>query len=147
MKVTITDSQQVKVKNKVGEFFLRATSNKKNKGFCITKDVMATLMDKWSLFVLYNLGYYEKLRFTDLRNNIKGISSRMLSVTLKKLEKHEIVERKVFAEVPPRVEYRLTDYGLDIVEKMVDLNSWFLDVSKLGLEQKKTPTSGGKAKT
>ena len=147
MKVTNTDNQQVIVKKKVEVFFRKAIENKHNAGFCITKDVMATLMDKWSLFVLYNLGYFEKMRFTELRKKINGISARMLSVTLKKLESNKIIQRKVFAEVPPKVEYRLTDFGLELVEKTVDMNEWFLQRYLEDKGQKKTPTSGGKAKT
>jgi len=148
MKVTNTDNQELRVKNKVENFFTKAMVNRKKKGFCITKDVMAVLLDKWSLFVIYNLGYYKVLRFNELKTNIRGISSRMLSVTLKKLESNGVVERKVFAEVPPRVEYTLTDFGLELVEKTVDLNDWFLNKflkegQEFGVGTKKTPTSGG----
>lgn len=104
MKVTNTDDQEVRVKNKVQGFFLRAMMNRKNRGFYITRDVMAVLLDKWSLFVIYNLGYYKTLRFNELKKNIRDVSSRILSVTLKKLESNRVVKRKVFAEVPPRVE-------------------------------------------
>lgn len=127
MKVTNADNQELRVKNKVKVFFNRAMVNRKNKGFCITRDVMAVLLDKWSLFVIYNLGYYKTLRFNELKTNIRGVSSRMLSVTLKKLESNGVVQRKVFAEVPPRVEYTLSDFGLELVEKTVDLNDWFLN--------------------
>lgn len=88
---------------------------------------MAVMMDKWSLFVIYNLAYYEVLRFGELKTNIRSISARMLSVTLKKLESHHIVSRKVYAEVPPRVEYRLTDFGTELAGKTVELNEWLLD--------------------
>ena len=88
---------------------------------------MAVLMDKWSLFVLYNLAYFGTLRFGELKTNIRGISARMLSVTLKKLENHHVINRKVYAEVPPRVEYSLTEFGMELAEKSVDLNEWFLD--------------------
>lgn len=127
MEVTKTDNQDLKLKNKVEFFFKRSIQNRKAAGFCITKDVMATLMDKWSLFVIYNLAYFERLRFGELRTNIRGISSRMLSVTLKKLEQYEIIERTVYAEVPPRVEYELTTFGTALAEKTVDLNDWLLD--------------------
>lgn len=88
---------------------------------------MAVVMDKWSLFVIYNLAYFETLRFGELKSNIRGISSRMLSVTLKKLEKHNIVSRRVYAQVPPKVEYDLTLFGQALAEKSIDLNQWFLD--------------------
>jgi len=121
------------LKNKVEKFFKQATANKKRSGVCIVKDALSMVTDKWSLFVMYNLGYYEVLRFSDLKKNIRGISSRMLTVTLKKLESKNIVKRKVHAEVPPRVEYKLTKFGKQLTEKTLDINSWFLD---LVLEEK-----------
>lgn len=127
MKITNVDNQRVKLKNKVEVFFKRSIKNRKTKGFCATKDLMAVVMDKWSLFIIYNLAYYQTLRFGELKSNIRGISARMLSVTLKKLEHHQIIKRKVYAEVPPKVEYDLTPFGQELAEKSVDLNEWFLD--------------------
>ncbi len=127
MKITNADNQSLKLKNKIEVFFIRSIKNRKKKGFCITKDLMAMVMDKWSLFIIYNLAYYETLRFGELKSNIRGISSRMLSVTLKKLESHQIIKRKVYAEVPPKVEYKLTPFGIELAEKSVDLNEWLLD--------------------
>ncbi len=127
MEITKADNQTLKLKNKVEVFFKKAINNKKKKGFCITRDLMAVVMDKWSLFVIYNLAYYDTLRFGELKTNIRAISSRMLSVTLKKLESHQILQRKVYAEVPPKVEYTLTEFGKDLAEKSVDLNKWLLD--------------------
>ena len=51
----------------------------------------------------------------------------MLSQTLKKLDNQKVINREVFAEVPPRVEYNLTDYGIRLTEKVLDLNQWFLE--------------------
>ncbi|MFK7950648.1 MAG: winged helix-turn-helix transcriptional regulator [Saprospiraceae bacterium] len=127
MEITKTDNQAINLKNKVANFFTRSIKNRKNKGFCITKDIMAVVMDKWSLFIIYNLGYYGTLRFGELKSNISGVSSRMLSVTLKKLESHGIIERKAYAEIPPRVEYKLTIFGKAFAEKSVELNEWLLD--------------------
>jgi len=127
MSITKADNQSLKLKNKIEDFFKRSLKNQKKKGFCITKDIMAVVMDKWSLFVIYNLAYYDVLRFGELKSNIRRISSRMLSVTLKKLENHQIIKRKVYAEVPPKVEYKLTEFGKELAEKSVDLNDWFLD--------------------
>ena len=72
------------------------------------------------------------MRFNELKKNIRGISGRMLSVNLKKLEGHGVIERKVFAEVPPRVEYRLTDFGLELADKTVDMNQWLLEEFQAG---------------
>lgn len=127
MEITNVDNQELTLKNKIEVFFKRSMKNKKQKGICVTKDLMAVVLDKWSLFVIYNLAYYDTLRFGELKTNIRGISSRMLSVTLKKLEQHNILKRKVYAEVPPKVEYRLTEFGKELADKSVDLNEWFLD--------------------
>ena len=127
MEITKTEYQPISLKNKVEVFFTQSIQNRKAQGFCITKDMMAVVMDKWSLFVIYNLAYYDMLRFGELKSNIRGVSARMLSVTLKKLEHHQIVERKAFAEIPPRVEYKLTDFGKDLAGKTVELNQWLLD--------------------
>ena len=127
MKVTKTENQALSLKNKIEVFFKGSLQNRRERGVCITKDIMAVLLDKWSLFAIYNLAYYDRLRFGELKTNIRGISSRMLSVTLKKLEQHQIIEREVFAEVPPRVEYQLTDFGKELAEKTVELNGWLLE--------------------
>ena len=79
---------------------------------------------------VFNLGYYEVLRFNELKKNIDGISSRMLAVTLKKLEGYDIVERKVYPEIPPKVEYSLTKFGFELSDKIIDLSNWFMDNSK-----------------
>jgi len=130
MKVTNADNQEVRLKNKVEVFFKKSIQYRKESGFCPTRDLMATSLDKWSLFVLYNLGYFKVLRFNELKKNIRGISSRMLSVTLKKLEQNGTVRRSVFAEVPPRVDYELTEFGSEFTEKVLDLNDWFLEKKK-----------------
>ncbi|MEM1321434.1 MAG: helix-turn-helix domain-containing protein [Bacteroidota bacterium] len=96
-------------------------------GYCPTKEVLAGSMDKWAIFVLFNLGYHEVLRFNQLKNNIEGISARMLTVTLKRLERNGMLIRKVYPEVPPKVEYRLTDFGFELTTRLVELTNWFLD--------------------
>lgn len=128
MKVTIADNQDLNLKNKIEIFFKNSMASRKDKGVCVVKDIMSVVTDKWSLFVIYNLGYYQTLRFSELKKNIRGISSRMLSVTLKKLENHQVITRKVYAEVPPRVEYTLTPFGKELADRAVDLNSWFLNI-------------------
>jgi len=127
MEVTNVENQELRLKNKVDFFFKQAIKNKKERGFCITRDIMATMLDKWSLFIVYNLGYFKTLRFGELKTNIRGISARMLSVTLKKLEQHKVVKRTVYSEIPPRVEYELTELGVELAEQMIDLNKWFLE--------------------
>lgn len=67
------------------------------------------------------------LRFSGLKRSVEGISQRMLTVTLKNLERDGLVSRAVFAEVPPRVEYQLTDLGKSVLEPMRGLVDWLED--------------------
>jgi len=123
--VTKAENQELRLKKNIKKYFLQAQPMLEN-GVCPTKALFAASMDKWSMFCVFNLGYFKVLRFTELKNKIPGISARMLSVSLKKLEQNGIVARKVFAEVPPKVEYTLTPFGKGLAEKLADLGNWFL---------------------
>src|SRR3954466_12499754 len=79
--------------------------------------------DKWSVNVIYVLGAAGTLRFGELRRRLDGISQRMLTVTLRGLERDGLVRRAMYPEVPPRVEYALTPLGAtlrDIVRELID---------------------------
>ena len=66
----------------------------------------------------------DPVRYIKFRNSMKGFSSKTLAIRLKQLERNEILERKAYNEIPPRVEYRLTDKGQELVESIVDLLQW-----------------------
>ncbi|MFT6810661.1 MAG: DNA-binding HxlR family transcriptional regulator [Saprospiraceae bacterium] len=123
---TIADNQELILKEKIKIFF-SSTRQYNSQEFCPIRDVLANSLDKWSLFVLYNLGYNQVMRFNELKKRIDGISSRMLSTTLKKLEANDMITRMAYAEVPPRVEYRLTDFGKDFADRIIDLSQWYLE--------------------
>ena len=89
-------------------------------GICPIRDVLSRLGDKWSLLVLVSLQTNGVMRFGDLQRSIGDVSQRMLTVTLRTLEADGIVERKVYAEVPPRVEYSITPKGRSL-EPLLDL--------------------------
>lgn len=127
MQVTNIDNQGERRKKELEVFFAKMIGNRKKHGFCFTRDIMSNLTDKWTLLIIYNLAYFGNMRFKELNENIKDISSRMLSVTLKKLVSHKIVLRKPYAEVPPRVEYALTDFGIELSDRMMIINEWFVD--------------------
>lgn len=126
MEDTLVDNQAFTLKNKIKLFFTKTIKWGETE-HCPVKDMLAGSLDKWSLFILYNLGYHEVMRFNQLKHRIDGISSRMLSHTLKRLETNGLVSRKVYPEVPPRVEYRLTDFGVGFSEKLIDLSQWYLE--------------------
>ncbi len=84
---------------------------------------MKLIGGKWSLPIIYTL-MHETKRFKDLERSIEGINTRMLVKELKHLEDQGIVLRKVYAEVPPRVEYSLTPKGKSLQKVMEELKSW-----------------------
>lgn len=125
IEVSNANNKGVALRNKINAFYI---SSKPYivKELCPTRDLLVPLTDKWSLLCLFNLGYHEVLRFNELQKYIPKISARMLSVTLKKLESKKIVQRKMYAQVPPKVEYTLTPFGHSLADKMIDLNTWLL---------------------
>ena len=74
--------------------------------------------------IIFNLLQNDILRFGQLKKKIEGITQRMLTNQLRELEKDQIVARKVYAEVPPRVEYSLTDYGRTLEPIMISMRDW-----------------------
>lgn len=90
---------------------------------CEVRQILNRIADKWSLLVIALLER-RKLRFTELKNSISGISQRMLTTTLRQLERDGIVARTVFPVVPPRVEYELTPLGSTLHATIQALVSW-----------------------
>ena len=86
-------------------------------------DVLARVGDKWSVLVVTRLGS-GSLRFNELRRSIGGISQRMLTLTLRGLERDGLVTRTVFPTIPPRVDYALTSLGRDLLEPVSALGEW-----------------------
>lgn len=96
---------------------------------CPIRNVLARICDKWSLLVIYTLKNHMDgpLRFNALRKLIPDISQKMLTSTLKTLEADGYVTRKVYAEVPPRVEYSLTPRSEALIPIIDNLIVWALD--------------------
>lgn len=91
---------------------------------CPVRNVIARFGNKWALLVILILSENKVLRFSELKKMIPGVSSRMLSSTLRTLEADGLVSRKVYPEVPPKVEYSLTETGLSLVPFIVQLTEW-----------------------
>ena len=91
---------------------------------CPIRNILARISDTWSLLVLYTLNQEPVMRFNTLQKNIPDISQKMLTVTLKTLEEDGFVKRKVYAEVPPKVEYSLTDRALSLLPCINILIDW-----------------------
>lgn len=90
---------------------------------CPIRDVLDRIGDQWSFLVLEALAE-RTLRFNELSREIGDISKQMLSRTLKRLEMDGFVQRTIYAEVPPRVEYRLTELGQSFLVPMMALVQW-----------------------
>jgi len=121
MEVTVADNQLIELQKKLEIFF---QGKEERHGFCPVRDIMDRFGDKWSLLAILNLGYSGKIRFNELKGKIEGISQRMLTVTLRSLERDGLITRKIYAEVPPRVEYELTSLGQSLLQKIWELAQW-----------------------
>ena len=88
---------------------------------CPIRDILDKISGKWSLLVLLTLSVNGKKRFNQLKRELGDISQRMLTVTLRSLERDGLVTREIFSEIPPRVEYELTDLGYSSLEPMLPL--------------------------
>ena len=94
---------------------------------CPIRNILSRIGDKWSMLVLYTLETDEAKRFKELQRNIPDISQKMLTATLRMLEADGLVKREAFAEVPPRVEYSLSDKGKTLLPHINALISWATD--------------------
>jgi DNA-binding HxlR family transcriptional regulator len=89
-----------------------------------TIDALRRLEGKWKLVILSELFSAENLRFSELERAIYGVTQKMLIQQLKQLEKDGIVRRTVYPQVPPKVEYSLTDFGHALAPAMIALRKW-----------------------
>lgn len=96
---------------------------------CPLRNILAKICDKWSLLVVYTLAKAdeEAVRFKELQRRIPDISQKMLAATLRTLEEDGYVSRTVYPEVPPRVEYALTDRARSLLPHINALIAWALD--------------------
>ena len=104
---------------------------------CPIRNVLSRIGDKWSMLVIFTLENNCCLRFKELQRCIPDISQKMLTATLKTLEADGLMLRKAFPEVPPRVEYSLTDKGKSLMPHIDGLLSWAMDNMGDIMEQRK----------
>ena len=93
-------------------------------GSCPIRDILNRLGDKWSMLVLLTLDANGVMRFSEVPRTLGDISHRMLTVTLRMLETDGMLRREVYAEVPPRVEYSLTERGRSLLPHIFGLVEW-----------------------
>ncbi len=108
---------------------------------CPIRNILNRISDKWTLLVLYTLNSYDTIRYVELKNELPDISPKMLSLTLKTLETDGYITRTVYAEVPPRVEYRLTDRAHSLLPIINQLIQWAKEnMDEILLDRTKTMT-------
>ena len=90
---------------------------------CPSQSILALIGSKWSMLILCSLRTAPH-RTHQLKRRVTGVSAKMLTQTLRELERHGIVHREDFGEVPPRVEYRLTPLGRSLAALIVDIEQW-----------------------
>ena len=100
------------------------TDTSKSANCSAMSDVLNRIGDKWSVMVVGMLGRQGTLRFNELKRLINGVSQRMLTLTLRNLERDGLVTRTIYPEVPPRVEYGLTELGKTLQVPISGLWDW-----------------------
>ena len=139
---TFTENQKINTAKKIKKMF--GHINPKNPPeYCPIRDVMSLASDKWSILIILYLGYYPVLRFNQLKKKVYGISSKVLSERLKHLEADGYLERKLYAEVPIRVEYSLTDFGHSYLRKLLELTEWVQKYSDQVIQNRSTYLNSG----
>jgi DNA-binding HxlR family transcriptional regulator len=93
---------------------------------CAPHDVLARLGDKWTILImsLLSLAPNHRLRFSGIKRGVNGISQRMLTATLRNLERDGLLVRHYFPEVPPRVEYELSAMGISMLPALEGFTAW-----------------------
>ena len=103
---------------------------------CPVRNVVARFGNKWALLVILVISENEPIRYNELGRKIPDISSRVLSNTLRILEADGLVDRRVYQEVPPRVEYSLTETGRSLVPIILELTAWAQNNMKTIIEHR-----------
>ncbi len=133
------------VTNKAGQAFAGEKKFQKifegaklsKQSFCPVRDIINRISDKWSILTIAALGGYGILRFNELKKLIGDVSQKMLTVTLRNLEADGLITRKVYAEIPPRVEYELTPMGRSLLNQISHLADWAVENGMVILKSRK----------
>jgi DNA-binding HxlR family transcriptional regulator len=91
---------------------------------CPLEGIINIIAKKWAILIISIIGHHEKIRFNDIMQRLDGISPKTLSDVLKDLRKENLVHRESFPEIPPRVEYSLTNDGKQLCDAVLPLIQW-----------------------
>lgn len=93
----------------------------------VRREVLAHAGSRWSLGILHALGVYGTMRHAELKRQMTGVTQRMLTKTLRSMERDGLVLRREFGEIPPRVEYELTPLGMGLLVRMSPIWTWVVE--------------------
>jgi DNA-binding HxlR family transcriptional regulator len=119
----VTSAISVTIDIRQGGTFLKPGYVHRGEDCRPVSEVLARVGDKWTVLVVVNLGEGPR-RFSELRRALNGISQKMLTSTLRGLERDGFITRTVFPTIPPRVDYELTDLGRDLLVPVMALGEW-----------------------
>lgn len=105
-------------------------NDKHKKEMIAVQDSMDVLSGKWKICIISSICYYNKRRFSDILNDVEGISNKMLSKELKELEINQLVKRTVLDTQPITVQYELTEHGLTLKTIINNLTDWGMEHRK-----------------
>lgn len=100
------------------------TSDRRGPYICGLDAAMDVVSGKWKSLILWELDMHGVRRFGELRRALPGVSEKMLIQHLREMEEDELVHREVYREVPPRVEYSLTEHGRSLIKALRPLGAW-----------------------
>ncbi|MFE5511410.1 winged helix-turn-helix transcriptional regulator [Streptomyces sp. NPDC056529] len=101
-----------------------AASARRGPYFCGIDAAMDVVTGKWKSLILWELEHHGVRRFTELRRGLPGVSEKMLVQHLREMEEDGLVHREVYPEVPPKVEYSLTEHGVSLNAALDSLGAW-----------------------
>jgi DNA-binding HxlR family transcriptional regulator len=93
----------------------------------LAREILDHVADRWTLWVIHVLGVGGRLRFSRLLEQVEGVSQKMLTKTLRQLERDGLVTRTMYLEVPPRVEYELAPPGRELLLRVLPLWAWVVE--------------------
>jgi len=103
---------------------MEKVSNHNHICLCPLEGIINIIAKKWAILIISIIGHHEKIRFNDIMQRLDGISPKTLTDVLKDLQKENLIQREAFSEIPPRVEYSLTDDGKQLCDAVRPLIQW-----------------------
>ncbi|ARK30207.1 winged helix-turn-helix transcriptional regulator [Halalkalibacter krulwichiae] len=91
---------------------------------CQVNSALEALVGKWKHKILFPLVQNQTMRFNELKRSIPGITQKMLTSQLRELEEHDLITRKVYAQIPPKVEYSLSEHGKSLIPILEQMSQW-----------------------